>query len=328
MEDRPLPGLREDATPRIGACNRLHAPSFPITCEAVNGVDTFAAKLTLALKALNLSRAQLAQVLGVDKSLVGRWASGAVKPSQHNLARLSTLIAERRPGFTMASWDSDISGVARLFGVNPASVASPDAVPGFPPTFLQEARTLSQERGGAYEAFWRTSRPSVLMRGKIFHDRGMIRLDQSGQLVVRMGGAGMFYEGVILPHDTNLYAIFNSPLVTQPYFLIAKAVTLPRAESIEGLLLYAALNSDHTPAAVPIILERIGDLSGDDEADDMECDRLIQSEPLARDDEIDPALRARLIRSLGPSDEMEEMFLTTGRGNWSSGSAAGGALRG
>ena len=320
--------MREDATPRIGVCNRLHATNFPITSGAMNGADTFAAKLMLALKALNLSRAQLAQALGVDKSLVGRWASGAVKPSQHNLARLSALIAERHAGFTMADWDCDIAALARIFGVSLASIASPHAVPGFPPTFVQEARAISQERGRAYEAFWRTSRPSVLMRGRIFHDRGMIRLNESGQLTVRMGGAGVFYEGIILPHDTNLYAIFNSPLVPQPYFLIAKAVTLPRAESLEGILLYAALNSDHTPAAVPIILERIGDLSGDDYADERECDRLIQSDPLARDDELDPALRARLIRSLSPSDEMEEMFLVTGRGNWSSGSAAGGALRG
>lgn len=301
---------------------------FVRNLRLVSPTDPFSAKVMLALKALNLSRGQVAQALGVDKSLVGRWASGAVRPSHHNLARLSAMIADRCPGFTMAAWDCDIAGLARVLGVSPASIANPVGVPGFPATFVEEARSISQARGQAYEGFWRTARPSVLMGGRIFHDRGMIRLDETGQLMVRMGGAGMFYEGIILPHDNNLYAIFNSPLVPQPYFLIAKAVTMPRAESIEGILLFAALNSDRTPAAVPIILERVGDLSGDRAADDSECDRLIQSDPLAGEDELDPALRARLIRTLAPAANMEEMFLVTGRGNWSSGSAAGGSLRG
>ena len=68
----------------------------------MTAVADFSTKLALALKALSMSRGRLAADLGVDKSLVGRWASGAVSPSDHNLANLTRLIASKTPG--MAVW--------------------------------------------------------------------------------------------------------------------------------------------------------------------------------------------------------------------------------
>ena len=60
--------------------------------------EPFSAKLSFALKALSLSRGALAAELGVNKSMVGRWVSGAAKPSAHNLARLSEHVARRLDG--------------------------------------------------------------------------------------------------------------------------------------------------------------------------------------------------------------------------------------
>src|SRR3954468_22049479 len=51
--------------------------------------DTFPARLSLALQALNFSRAQLSAAVGVDKSLVSRGLSGQMAPTSHNLARIS-----------------------------------------------------------------------------------------------------------------------------------------------------------------------------------------------------------------------------------------------
>jgi transcriptional regulator with XRE-family HTH domain len=62
-------------------------------------VPPFSEKLGLVLKALSMSRGQLAAQLGVDKSIVGRWATGAVQPSAHNLSRLTGLVAGRVDGF-------------------------------------------------------------------------------------------------------------------------------------------------------------------------------------------------------------------------------------
>ena len=67
--------------------------------------DRFAKKLELVLKVLSMSRSRLAADLGVDKSVVGRWVSGAVQPSAHNLSLLSGLIAQHIPGFTTLDWD-------------------------------------------------------------------------------------------------------------------------------------------------------------------------------------------------------------------------------
>jgi hypothetical protein len=52
-------------------------------------LTNFPAKLDLVMKALSFSRGRLAADLGVDKSVVARWATGAVSPSDHNLAALT-----------------------------------------------------------------------------------------------------------------------------------------------------------------------------------------------------------------------------------------------
>ena len=67
----------------------------------------FAQKLGLVLKAINLSRGRLAQMAGVDKSVMSRWASGMQVPSDHNLSLLTEAIARRRPGFRLRDWDLD-----------------------------------------------------------------------------------------------------------------------------------------------------------------------------------------------------------------------------
>ena len=84
----------------------------------MHAATPFSKKLDLVLKALSMSRGRLAAELGVDKSLVGRWASGTVTPSAHNLENLTRLVAQRRAGFTMLDWDRSLDGLAQVFGVN------------------------------------------------------------------------------------------------------------------------------------------------------------------------------------------------------------------
>jgi TolB-like protein len=85
-------------------------------------IDSFAARLVLAMKALNLSRGQLAAAVGVDKSLVSRWASGQVVPTDYNLARISDALTRVKPGFNMTLWDRPRTEFASFFGA-----ASPTA---------------------------------------------------------------------------------------------------------------------------------------------------------------------------------------------------------
>src|SRR5437868_2451790 len=121
----------------------------------------FSEKLDLVLKALSMSRGRLAADLGVDKSLVGRWASGAVTPSAHNLENLTRLVAQRRAGFTMLDWDRDLDGLAQVFGVEPAVARGPDkpangmAVDGLPLPGMDMVRMVTERRAATYEGFWR-----------------------------------------------------------------------------------------------------------------------------------------------------------------------------
>jgi len=74
-----------------------------LDAEAEN--ESFADRLTLAMKVLNLSRAQIASQVGVDKSLVGRWMAGQVTPTAYNRARISEALAKLKPGFNLTHWD-------------------------------------------------------------------------------------------------------------------------------------------------------------------------------------------------------------------------------
>ena len=285
-------------------CNPLHSAAACRTLWLVGKSTDLGDRLGLALQALGLSRGGAASRIGVDKSLVGRWVSGAVRPSEHNLARLTALVAERVPGFTMADWGRDTAAFAALVGIDPA--LAPRAEPGslldaLPLGCLAQARAETKRRGGAYEGFWRTTRPSVIMAGRLFHDYGMIRAGESGLLEVSMGSADLGFRGWALPLEGNLFAILDGAVGFTPLFLIFRGVPLPKATLLDGIALLAALDAARTPAAVPILLERVGDLSGDREADDETCRSLGAREPVAADGEVPETVLQHLVRDFGPS---------------------------
>jgi hypothetical protein len=279
-----------------------------------------------------MSRGKLASVLGVDKSLVGRWAAGAVHPSDHNLTRITAVVADRFPGFSMLDWERDLPQFAERLGIDPsaARIEQPlPAVQGLPVQFIDRVRRNTEHRGEAYEGFWRTSRPSVLMPHLIFQDHGMIRVNANGLLEVRMGGAGLFFHGWMMLSDNNLFVIIHDSVGQTPLFLIFNGVQLPRAEVLEGILLMAALNANRTPAAVPILLERVGDLTGDREADDATCDQMIKRQPSVGIDDISDANRAYLMRDVGPAANAKggDLFLLA-TGQLTRGSTSTGQLQG
>jgi hypothetical protein len=279
-----------------------------------------------------MSRAKLASVLGVDKSLVGRWAAGAVHPSDHNLSRITAVVAERFPGFAALDWERDLASFAERLGIDPSAARLEQPLPavqGLPLQFIDLARRNTEHRGAAYEGFWRTSRPSVLMPHLIFQDHGMIRMNQNGLLEVRMGGAGLFFHGWMMLAEGNLFVIIHDSTGQTPLFLVFRGVPLPRAEVMEGILLMAALNASRTPAAVPILMERIGDLSGVREEDDATCDAMITRQPTVSIDEISDANRAYLMRDVGPAAAANggDLFLLAG-GALTRGSTATGQLQG
>ena len=298
--------------------------------------EPFSAKLDLVLKALSMSRGRLAADLGVDKSLVGRWASGAVTPSSHSLENLTRLIASKRDGFTMLDWDRDLPDLAHVFGVeartNGVSPLTARSAPeGLPLPVLEMARLTTERRGGTYEGFWRTTRPSVIMPGRFFHDHGMIRRASNGLLEFKVGGAGLLFEGWLLLAEGQLFAILFDVVGQTPIFVIFNGVPLSKASLLDGIVMAAALNAARTPSAYPIIMERVGDLSGDREADDKTCAELLARDPLAPEDEVSPEIQKHLVRDIGPEAAKHggEMFLLSPAvSTLSRGETIGGRLQG
>jgi TolB-like protein len=97
-------------------------------------VADFADKLGLALKAFNLSRGRLAQTLGIDKSVVSRWASGVQAPSDHNLSLLTEALARHKADFSRGYWDLDTASLAARLGLAPAPAVPPAASPAAAPS--------------------------------------------------------------------------------------------------------------------------------------------------------------------------------------------------
>jgi TolB-like protein len=87
-------------------------------------VSDFAPKLGLVLKTFNLSRGRIAQLVGINKSAVSRWASGAQLPTDHNLVQLTAAIANLRAGFARSNWDLDLSAFAATLGEDEASLSA------------------------------------------------------------------------------------------------------------------------------------------------------------------------------------------------------------
>src|SRR5262245_22322521 len=88
-------------------------------------IDDFAAKLGLVIKRLDWGRAKLAQQVGVDKSLAGRWVNGESRPTPHSLTRLTSAVAGTITGLTSSDWDLSLDQFARRIGVDsPTPVAA------------------------------------------------------------------------------------------------------------------------------------------------------------------------------------------------------------
>jgi adenylate cyclase len=76
--------------------------------QDLKAADSFAARLALALNALNFSRGQL---------------SGQAVPTSHNLARVSEALAQRKPGFNMTWWTASRADFEAFFGLTPSASA-------------------------------------------------------------------------------------------------------------------------------------------------------------------------------------------------------------
>ena len=273
----------------------------------MSGESGFAAKLALVLKALSLSRGRLAADIGVDKSLVGRWCNGQVSPSAHNLSRLTQAIATRHPGFTMCDWDLDLAGIAASFGVTLAEPppAAPDVPSGFAEWLqlskLRDAALSSGPASAALAGFWRTTRPVPEIPGKFVHDYVIMQATRDGPLSFRMGIFSNRMIGWSIAVHDQMYCCATNQSTGSTVFAIFNRVHRPRIDVIDGVTIACMADAGGTPVAAACLMERIADLSGDDEADEAHYEELLTEHPVAPDGSIADDVQHYLLRDTGPS---------------------------
>jgi transcriptional regulator with XRE-family HTH domain len=257
---------------------------------------SFSAKLSQVLKALSMSNARLASDLGVHKSVVGRWMSGAVTPSPHNLSRLSALIAERIPGFTTLDWDKDLETLNARLTRELTGRAAVGARGGLPLALLGQILTRTAIYAPVYEGFYRSTRPYARYPGRYLHDYCMVKKDETGFLRLTMSTAGVFVDGwVLLLHD-QLFIIGAELTSASLVFAILHGVDGGKAEVLDGLTLSPNLDPGRTLASSGIVLHRIGDLSGAAAADEARFVALAAGESEPRPESIPLDLRNHLAR--------------------------------
>jgi transcriptional regulator with XRE-family HTH domain len=267
--------------------------------------SAMAAKFEFALKVMSMSRARLAAELGVDKSAVGRWLSGTVAPSAHNLAAFTNLIASRVEGFSALDWDRDMDGLRLALGVRAAETAAPAPTPvrfgdGLPLPLLEESVAVTRLRAAAYEGFYRSTRPYAQRPGVFVHDQIMLRLADNGLLAMVMSTGGVDVRGWVLLLGNQLFSM-GAELTSGAYaFAIINGVSTVQAGLLDGLVLSCSLDPGRTPTATGAVFERIGDLTGDADADDARFRAFASADPVAPEGSVPEALQRHLVRDIGP----------------------------
>lgn len=240
----------------------------------------FSQQLTLIKKTLAISRGQLAATLAVDKSIVSRWLSGATVPNDHNLARLTNLVAETVPGFTMFDWERDDAGFAARLGLvahGDGSFTAVGDITGPQPAIVEDlARPLTDlpdfarlpafssalhetaVRGIRYCGMWRAWMPTY-GRPDAFHCEHTV-LWQEGMWLVGFA-LGVSYRwpltGFIANGQLLLFMSDANDFVLRQF----SRADEPIIDQIDGLMLAAASLPHQTPTACRVIMERV--LHGD-----------------------------------------------------------------
>ncbi len=118
-------------------------------------IQGFAPKLRMALARGNISRAVLAKEVGIDKSVVARWLSGSVRPTEHRLVRLTQVIARRVPDFDMELWTLEEDSFHQRLRPPAALAPSPATGPGLLAASTQWAAAQGLDRAvSQYGGLW------------------------------------------------------------------------------------------------------------------------------------------------------------------------------
>ena len=133
------------------------------------------------------------------------------------------------------------------------------------------------------EGFFRSTRPHPRMPGRFLHEHGMIRRDPVGLLRLAMGSANSVV-GWMIPLHGHLYCITANVNSGTLLFEIFHGIGTSRADVFDGLILIPGASQGYSPTATAMLCERVGELSGDRDADDKRFAEFASQIPWRRKD--------------------------------------------
>lgn len=124
-----------------------------------------------------------------------------------------------------------------------------------------------------------------------------------------MGVRETVYRGWLFPVRGQLFCIATDAANGALVFAIFSSVPSGRPHRLDGIILGSSSGSLPGVAAAPIILDRVGELCGDQEADDRQSLDMLTNDPLAAEGSVPAEIVAHLSRDFCPT------HLATG-GDW------------
>lgn len=264
----------------------------------------FARKLDLVIKALSMSRGRLAQESGLDKSLIGRWVAGSVRPSGHNLERVTQALARRSPGFSMLDWELPPETFAARFGgmaepVLAAGIPAPGALV-FPFDVTGAARAETAKRGDEYAGIYYLYRRTFGRAGRLGRVVLMLR-PRDGLLEARKGLTGFEHRGWALLMLNRLYIMLAEEKFESMAYMITNAGQQPRAGMIGAISLSVSSDGLLMPKAAPSVMVRVAEVTGDIAADDAAYEALKATGGVIAPSEVPPRVLDWISRDFGPA---------------------------
>jgi transcriptional regulator with XRE-family HTH domain len=210
-------------------------------------IGRFGEKLGLMQDRLSLSRVQLAQAAGVDKSVAARWISGRVRPSDQSIVRLTDLVRRQITDFARSDWDLTLAEFATRLGMTAPKL--PDQADA---AWLPELA----ENVSLYGGLWLLTHCSFTGMPRLFGflldlqaNDGSLGFELGDGFGYRARGAVVIDAGKLCLHGD---AVMH-PHQVWPIYLVLNGVQIYRAAVIDGLMLSWCRDIGRTPTVLRTI---------------------------------------------------------------------------
>jgi transcriptional regulator with XRE-family HTH domain len=227
-------------------------------------IEQFADKLRLTLDRLSLSRVQLAQYAGVDKSVAARWASGRVRPGEQSIVRLTELVRRHISNFSRAEWNLPLTEFAARLGLplrpmpeTPALISS---------ALDARAQDIIARAAQRYAGLWLLTHSSFTGLRRIYAFVAHLR-PQCSSLSLEIADPHYRARGTAVVGEGKLCLLAEATTHAHwPCFFIYNGVQLWRALVLDGILLSWGRDVSRAPIAMRTIGFRLAPFEPDPEA--------------------------------------------------------------